>query len=167
MIPPIETETNAILRRKLLLEGKAPRIKKGLIFWTVKRRNKLLHDNPWTTRGSHAWKGAAPILIKSLTLAQTNVMLIGINSPTSMIKALMIKKTDPNVWVKKYVTADFLCSCPEDVIIRGMKDIELSSNAIQHAINDGEDIIIKVLRETMPINNKLEGDKNIIKKITF
>jgi len=94
-------------------------------------------------------------------------MFIGINSPTSMIKALIIKKTDPNVWVKKYVTADFLCSCPEDVIIRGIKDIELSSNAIQHAINDDEDIIIKVLRETMPINNKLEGDKNIIKKITF
>ena len=54
----------------------------------------------------------------------------------------MINKTDPKVWVKKYVTADFLCSCPEDVIIRGIKDIELSSNAIQHAPNDDEDIII-------------------------
>lgn len=61
--------------------------------------------------------------------------------------------------------ADFLCSWPLVIRIRGIKDIVLSSSPIQEIIKDGEEAINNTLTTTVATNNKLAGDKNIIEKI--
>lgn len=136
------------------------KIKRGLIFWMVKRTNKIIHGKDSTILGIQAWKGAAPNLI--LILKRIRKSTRNFKFKVSSGNEIAIKKIiEANVCLKKYLIAFSLLNVLFDLNKRGIKLSVLSSRASQFRKIDALEQTIAILKITDLKNKKSIGDANI------
>lgn len=129
---------------------------KGAIFCQVINSKHLFHLIFAIISGIHLWNGAAPNLIRILTVIITFIVFIIKGFIDINIKKIMVNnKILLILWVKKYIIAASEFDLLMFVKITGIKDIKLISNPIHIPIQLLEDKVIIVLIIKVIKNNQV------------
>lgn len=166
-ILPTRTEQVTLKKIKLLYESKKFRdnkMKRGLSFWIVSKKNKMNQLKDSTILGTHAWKGAAPNFTSRAT---TTKRIKGwSNCPkTGEITKLKRNKTEARAWVRKYLIEESLRPLEFSLSKRGIKAKVLISSPTQHKINEGEESTNTNLNAIINRKSIREGENKIREEI--